>query len=159
MNNESIDIDPSTLRVIQTARGIDNINDAVEQGCTPLIKEVVPSEKIYVIDTLIRDKKTGKYQTVKYSSYATSLGFEGDNEIVISTAKYYPYQFPFHFAAYLIPEDLVEGERVILEDLIEDIVASRSAGARYRLDSVQAIWNGTDFVVDRNSYRMRVTLG
>jgi len=47
---------------------------------------------------------------------------------VISWYSYYLYKFESPYAAYLIFKDLKEGEKVIVEDVIEDIVGS--------------IWNG-----------------
>lgn len=52
------------------------------------------------------------------------------------------------FAAYLISKDIKIGERVFIEDLIEDYIgASWSQGDTYRLDSCEAIWNGTDLEI------------
>ncbi len=72
---------------------------------------------------------------------------------------YYPYQFPSPFAAYLIPSDLKVGERVILDDLIEDIVGASHSEGTYRIDSAEAIWNGEKFEVDCRSYDMDITFG
>ena len=52
------------------------------------------------------------------------------------------------YAAYLIPKDIQVGERVILEDLIEDYIgASWNQGDTWKLQSCEAIWNGEDFAI------------
>lgn len=57
---------------------------------------------------------------------------------------------PSDFAAYLLPEDLVVGERVFLESLIEEVVISypHLAARRSRLGQCEAIWNGNRFELD-----------
>ena len=80
------------------------------------------------------------------------MGFRMDKESlferVIDWTYYYPYTFNSPFAAYLIPKDIKTGERVFIEDLIEDYIgASWNQGNTYRLDSCEAIWNGTDLEI------------
>ena len=70
-------------------------------------------------------------------------------EKVIDWSYYYPYSFESPYAAYLLPPDLKINERVFLEDLIEDVVGLVwNQGDKYRLSSVEAIWNGNDFELD-----------
>ncbi len=147
------------LRVIKTARGIESINNAVEEGFTPLIKEVKQNERIYVKDVLIRDKITGKFETMVYNFYAVAYGTSEDKEIVMKTKKYYPYQFPLPFAAYLIPKDLKAGEKVFIEDIIEDIIEGIHSYGTYRLDRAEAIWNGEDFEIDEGDIFANITMG
>jgi hypothetical protein len=68
-------------------------------------------------------------------------------------------QFLSPFAAYLLPPDIVVGEIVILEDLIEDIVGARHKMHTYRLASAEAMWNGERFVISHDSYRVDETIG
>ena len=146
-----------TKRVIKTARTETEINGAIDLGYTALIKEVKPSDKIKVMYALERDLKTGKV-TVLQDSWEIYAHHEG-TERVIEEVYYYPYQFPSPFAAYLVPEDIVVGERVILEDLIEDIVGARHKMHTYRLASAEAMWNGKRFVISHDSYSVSVTMG
>ena len=144
-------------RVIKTARTESEINDAIARGYKALIKEVIPSDKIKVMYALERDLKTGKVRVLQ-DSWEIYAHHE-DAEKVIEEVYYYPYQFPSPFAAYLVPEDIVVGERVILEDLIEDIVGARHKMHTYRLASAEAMWNGEKFVISHDSYRVSVTMG
>jgi hypothetical protein len=69
-------------------------------------------------------------------------------ETVIGWTDYYPYNFESPFAAYLIPTDIQIGEKVMLEDLIEDVVGARwNQGDTFRMPSCAAIWTGQDFTL------------
>ena len=68
--------------------------------------------------------------------------------MVLPSVSYYPYHFEHAIAAYLLPPDIKKGERVWLEDVIEDIVAkSWNQGVTSRLHAAKAIWNGEDFEI------------
>lgn len=135
------------LRVIKTARDIDSINKAAKSGLKPLIKKVEPSDKIRSKYSVVQNKKTGEIKIVgdfrgRYYSN------DNDYETVIDWTFYYPHSFKSPFAAYLIPKDIKTGERVFVEDLIEDYIgASWNQGDTYRLESCEAIWNGTDLEI------------
>lgn len=135
------------LRVIKTARDMDSINNAAKSGLKPLIKKVEPSNKIRSKYSVVQNKKTGEIKIVgdfrgRYYSN------DNDYETVIDWTFYYPHSFKSPFAAYLIPEDIKTGERVFIEDLIEDYIgASWNQGDTYRLESCEAIWNGTDLEI------------
>lgn len=138
---------PKELLVIKTARDADSINLAARTGVKPLIKKVKPSDKIRSKYSVIQNRQTGEIEVV--SDYRGGSYFDKDNfKIVIDWTFYYPYNFNSPFAAYLIPKDLKIGERVFIEDLIEDYVgASWNQGDTYRLESCEAIWNGTDLEI------------
>ena len=144
-------------RVIRTARTETEINTAVRLGYQAIIKEVISSDEIRVMYALERDLKTGEVKILQdsWEIYAYHKG----KETVIDKVYYYPYQFPSPFAAYLVPEDIVIGEMVILEDLIEDIVGARHKMHTYRLASAEAMWNGERFVISHDSYSVSVTMG
>lgn len=144
-------------RVIKTARTETEINDSIALGFTPLIKEVIPSNEIGVMYSLERNIKTGEVSVLQ-DSWEIYTHRE-DTERVIDKVYYYPYQFPSPFAAYLVPQDIVVGEMVILEDLIEDIVGARHKMHTYRLASAEAMWNGERFVISHDSYSVSVTIG
>jgi hypothetical protein len=135
------------LRVIKTARDKDSINKAAKSGFRPLIKKVEPSDKIRSKYAVVQNRKTGEIITI--GDYRSDFYSDSDDyEIVIDWSDYYPHNFTSPFAAYLIPQDIKKGERVLLEDLIEDYVgASWNQGDTYRLESCEAIWNGTDFEI------------
>jgi hypothetical protein len=130
-------------RTIKTARDKASINSAAQAGFFPLVKRVVPSPEISSKFAVIQNRRTGE---IEVSGDYRWIGDREGQEVVIDFTRYYPHSFPSPFAAYLIPPDLVVGERVFLEDLIEDVVGSSwIQGDTYRLKSCFAIWNGKDF--------------
>ena len=140
------DPNPEGLRVIKTARDEASINEAARQGFFPLVKPVEPSSRIRSKYAVIQNKVTGE---IEVSGDYRWRGAMEDGEVVIDFTFYYPHSFPSPFAAYLIPRDLKVGERVYLEDLIEDVVGgSWNQGDTYRLASCIAVWNGKDFELE-----------
>ena len=136
------------LRVIKTARDKDKINLAAKSGYRPIIKKVEPSDKIRTKYSVVQNKKTGEIEIFGDYRMRSFSNNNNDFEIVIDWTFYYPYSFESPFAAYLIPKDIEIGERVFIEDLIEDFVGvSWNQGDTYRLDSSEAIWNGIDLEI------------
>lgn len=139
---------PQSLRVIKTARDRADINYAATKGYKPLIKKVEPSEEIRSKYSVIQNKKTGTIQVISDYRSEIDTGPDSDFETVIGWTDYYPHTFKSPFAAYLIPADIEIGERVFIEDLIEDYIGgSWNQGDVFRLKSAEAIWNGTDLVI------------
>lgn len=144
----------SNLRIIKTARDKDEINSAANNGLFPLVKVVKPNPEISSKFAIRQDKNNGTIEVL--GDYR-----EGDgSDCVIGWTSYYPYNFKSPFAAYLIPWDIKIGERVILEDLIEDIIESRwNQGSAWRLDSCEAVWNGSDFDIDHDESKIQEMIG
>lgn len=136
------------LRVIKTARDKESINKAAKNGYRPLIKKIEPSDKIRSKYSVIQNKQTGEIEIIGDFRMGFSMDEESSYETVIDWTYYYPHAFNSPFAAYLIPKDIKTGERVFIEDLIEDYIgASWNQGDTYRLASCEAIWNGTDLEI------------
>ncbi|KAF0128496.1 MAG: hypothetical protein FD155_3238 [Bacteroidetes bacterium] len=136
------------LRVIKTARDKDSINKAAKNGYRPLIKKIEPSDKIRSKYSVIQNKKTGEIEIIGDYRMGFTMDKESLFETVIDWTYYYPHTFNSPFAAYLIPKDIKIGERVFIEDLIEDYIgASWNQGDTYRLESCEAVWNGTDLEI------------
>jgi len=132
------------LRVIKTARDMGSINKAAKSGLYPLIKEVKPSDKIHSKYSVAQHKLTGEIKILGDYRWNDLEEYE----VVIDWTFFYPYSFKSPFAAYLIPKDIKIGDRVFIEDLIEDYIgASWNQGDTYRLESCEAIWNGTDLEI------------
>lgn len=129
-------------RVIKTGRTEEAINDAVGEGFWPLVKKVERSPDICTKYAVLQNRNTGKIKVVgDYRCFG-----EPEFDVVIEWTMYYPYNFPEPYAAYLLPKDIEVWERVVLEDVIEDLIGHTwNQGSCYRLESCLAVWNGTDF--------------
>jgi hypothetical protein len=144
------------LRIIKTARSEQEINAAVKEGYWPLIKPVIPSPEIKSKYAVFQHKKTGKIEVV-YDFRAEPKS--KDYVMVIDFRFYYPHHFKSPFAAYLIPSDIVVGENVWIDNLIEDVISSGwNQGDNYRLESCEAMWNGKDFIIKHNSANDRLIM-
>lgn len=134
---------PLGMRIIKTARSLAKINAAAQKGLFPLVKPVIPNPEIRSKFAVFQNLETGE---ISVSGDYRNFGLlTGNVKMILDWTFYYPYTFPSPFAAYLIPPDLKKGERVWLEDLIEDIVGeSWEQGDNFRLKSAEAIWNGED---------------
>jgi len=146
LNNER---NKSGLRVIKTARDKKSINEAVKNNLKLLIKKVEPSDKIQSKYSVIQNKISGEIEVI--GDYRAGIFNESSKnyETVIDWTFYYPYKFKSPYAAYLIPKDIKTGERVFIEDLIEDYIGeiNHSQNVTYRLESCDAIWNGLKFEI------------
>lgn len=136
---------PNSLRVIKTARSRKAINLAAREGFRPLVKPVIPGEEISSMVAVYQHRGTGEIQLGGDYRYSPSEEWV----LVVPHFDYYPYHFASPFAAYLVPPDLCIGERVWLEDVIEDIVAVwGNQGYRPRLKHCEATWDGKEFIID-----------
>ena len=139
---------PQRLRVIKTARDMKSINKAAKSGLKPLLKKLRPSNKIRSKYSVIQNKITGEIEINGDFRYDFDTDDNGEFVTVIDWTFYYPHNFKSPFAAYLIPKNILVGERVYIEDLIEDYIgASWNQGDTYRLESCEAIWNGKDLEI------------
>ena len=133
------------LRIIRTARSKWAINIAIKRGFVPIIKKVEPSKKIHSKFAVIRNKISGKIDVIRDFRESGRQ----DCEIVLDWTSYYPHYFISPFAAYLIPNDIQIGERVYIDDLIEDVVGgSWNQGDTFRLTSSEAVWDGTGLLIE-----------
>ena len=149
---------PNNLRVIKTARSERKINEAARNGYKPLIKKVEASPEIRSKFAIWQNQKTGE---IKLSGdFRHGYSSTDDMVQVIDWTFYYPKLFKNPFAAYLLPLDITVGERVFLEDLIEDIVGgSWNQGDTYRLESAEAIWTGNDFEIQATEEDAQYLIG
>jgi hypothetical protein len=131
---------------IRTARTLEEIEEGRSQGFFPLIKRIEPHPEIQRKFAVIQDLQTGAVRMV--SDYRSSSIMASQEELILDFDFYYPYQWPLPFAAYLLPRDLPKGEKVWLEDLIEDFPGTNwNQGDVTRLESCEAIWTGDDLEI------------
>lgn len=133
------------VRTIRTARTEEEINRAAREGYFPLVKRVKQSKKIRSKFAILQSKTTGEIEVIGDFRGGSRLE---NAKMVIDFTSYYPHNWPSPYAAYLLPPDLKKGERVFLQDLIEDHVQARwNQGDAFRMQSCHATWNGEDFVL------------
>lgn len=154
------------LRVIKTARGVQDINQAVKDGFYPLLKKADPTVRRSEIVCVVQHKQTGEIK------YTNEFLISKDNDFYSSYEKVFDYnladypRFNSPCTAYLIPKDIAVNELVWIEDLIEHILESYISGhylrdlyeskelnkppmrtSLVRLGGCKAIWDGTDLII------------
>lgn len=138
------------LEIIKTARNLETINEYVKKGYLPLIRKIIHSAEIGYNICVYKNKYSGEIIERKADAWLGDLKMD-DFEKIIDQIHVYPYHFNSPFAAYLIPNYLFIGQKVFLEDLIEDFIGTRIqskfGSSTERLPSAQAIWNGKDIVI------------
>ena len=145
-----MDMDKKELRIIKTARTKDSINQAAKEGFRPIVKKVEPSDRIKSQYAVMQNKTTKEIIVIgdhRSTRFDPRLLPKDNFEMIVDWSYYYPYKFESPIAAYLVPEDIEVGERVMLEDLIEDYPTSGGQGNVYRLNSCEAIWTGEEFEI------------
>ena len=134
------------LRVIKTARKDKDINEASKNGFTVIVKKVEPSPEIRAKYAVVQNKNSGEITVI--GDFRNGALSDEALTTLIDWTYYYPHNFRSPFAAYIIPEDVLPGERVYVEDLIEDFIgAAWNQGDKFRLESCEAIWNGTELEI------------
>lgn len=151
----------SDARAIRTVRSYEAMQDAVARGFRLQFKPVEIDDEIGVSISLYRHRATGAVhlRSLQFRPlpFAEDFGRGGsmDDWEFIGSAKCRP-DAAFPFAAYLIPPDLKRGERVFVEDLIED-VGERTAGTRTdRLLSSFAKWDGQELCLERSYFEVGI---
>ncbi len=140
-------INSKGLRIIKTGRDIDSINKAAKNGLKPIVKKIEPSDEIRSNYSVVQNKTTGEIEIIMDHRSDIYSGANKEFERVIEWTHFYPHYSEPPFAAYLIPKDIKIGERVFIEDLIEDYIGASWQDNTYRLESCEAIWNGSDLEI------------
>jgi len=153
---KGIDTTTQELTVIKTARTEKAINQAAKAGFLPQVKPVKPSKRIHSKFCVWQEVTTGEIVVVgDFRAGPPNANWKK----VIDWTDYYPHVFPEPFAAYLIPRDLKPGQRVFVEDVIDDFVeAEWNQGDVFRLESCEAVWTGEDLRIKRPRGRDRVEM-
>jgi hypothetical protein len=97
------------LRIIITARTLEAINQGAKEGYWPLVKPVIPSPAIKSKYAVYQNKSTGEISII--NDFRADRPTQGLNKLIDFT-YYYPHQFENPYAAYLIPSDIKQDERV-----------------------------------------------
>ena len=134
------------LKLIKTAWDAESINEAVAEGFFPLVKWIHRNHRIRKKVAVFQHKETGHIIT------SGDYRFVPENpayQKVLDYRFYHPLKTTCPFAAYLVPQDLKVGERVLLEEVIESVIGEiGNQGDYLPLKSCTAIFTGDDFVVE-----------
>ena len=142
------------LPVVKTARSLIAMEDAHKRGLKVVIRHVDGkfTEKIGDKCIVYQHRYTGAISwsgDYRMPGPDLSEGEKWEDWILVADWFFYRPDRPFPLAAYLAPGDVQPGQRVWLEDIIEDIPQRRwNQGNSDRLQSTTAIWNGEGFELE-----------
>ena len=134
------------LRIIKTLRGQKNIDIAFANGYYLILRKVEPFAAVKGKYCILKDKMTG--EEFRINDLRDDRVYSFDYEIIKDwTYQYHNYNFPEE-AAYIIPNDIIDGEIVIVDDLIENFLGYHyNQGGSDRLKSCKAIWKNNDLQI------------
>ncbi len=134
------------LRIIKTLRGQESIDTAIAKGTNLIFRKVEPFSTVKGKYCILKNKSNGL--NFKIYDFRDSKNHSDKYEIVKDwTYVYHHYNFPQE-AAYVVPDDIKEGEIVLIEDLIENFLSYRdNQGGSMRLKSCEAIWKNNDLQI------------
>jgi hypothetical protein len=144
--------DVDGLLVIKTARSLPAMVDAQARGYRLVIRRTEQSGRVGSKYIVFQHNVTGElWWSGDFRSRSPDRGSEGEWRLVADWFYHRP-DMPFPLAAYLVPQGLKAGQRVLLEDLIEDVGSEYwNQGDSRRLLSSAAVWRGDDFELDLGS--------
>lgn len=138
------------LPVVRTVRSLPAMEDGFQRGFRIVVKRTGPVSDIGAKYKVYQHKLTGEvWWTGDFRAECPPDGTSDEWEPV---ADWFHHRadWPFPLAAYLVPRGLKRGQRVYLEDVIEDVpIAYWNQGDSDRLVSAKAVWNGDDFEFER----------
>lgn len=137
------------LRRIKTLRGQKSIDIAIKKGNYLIHRQVEPFSVVTGKYSIVKNKNTGK--EFKITDFRDDKGYSDQFETIQDwTYQYHDYNFPKE-AAYVIPNDIKDGEIVIVDDLIENFIGyQHNQGNDSRLKSCKAIWKSGDLQIMYN---------
>jgi len=138
--------DVDGLPVIKTARSLPAMADAQARGYRLVIRRNEQCGGIGSKYIVFQHNTTGElWWSGDFRNSRPDDGEEAEWRLVADWFHHRPDQ-PFPLAAYLVPQGLKAGQRVLLEDLIEDVGSEYwNQGDSRRLLSSAAVWRGDDF--------------
>jgi hypothetical protein len=148
------------LREVETVYNADALNAALARGAHCIVRRKELNSKLNLRGMLLRNRKSGEYIEVParefHQQYSCSPVVYGNDEWeLVQTIKGYARRIHHesNWAAYVLPGNAKVGERFFIKDLIEDLVATEFWSSVTPAETAEAVWNGTELVIDHSSYK------
>jgi hypothetical protein len=146
------------LRVIKTVYEADLLNEFISGGRTYIIRDIKRTQKLYSERLLLRNYDTGMFEEVParefFVQYGTRMSFPENQWELVRDYKIYfrDRKNPHPWAAYILPENVKIGERLYIDDIIEDILMEKFWNSKYAASDGECVWNGSDIEIDMSLY-------
>jgi hypothetical protein len=155
----------NSLPEVETTYDLKRLDRVQEEGRQYLIIPIVKNPELALKSILLRNKDTGEHKIVEsrkvFAQYGRILEFpEAEWDLLHEVSGYARNRNQDQdWGAYILPQNLSEGERVYIPDLIEDFVATRFWGSVYPAGDAEAIWTGTELEIDHSAYNKFIMIG
>lgn len=156
---------PNELPVVKTCYSMYALDEAIKNGHQTCIMKITENPKLRLKGILLRNKASGEYTVVKdrkmYVQYGRIKEYRVEEWETIHEVTGYARTRPASegWGAYILPLGMQPGDRVYVEDLLEDLVAFEfwySVGAA--VDG-EGIWTGSSIEVDYTLYQRFERIG
>lgn len=146
------------LPVVKSCFDTRTLNMAIEAGHQTCVVKVVSNPRLKLSGLLLRNKSTGQFEVVSSrqmpAQYARVIEYSYEDWETVEELSGYARNRKANsgWGAYILPLGVQPGDRVYIEDLIEDVFASgfwRSVGAAA---DAEAIWTGRNLEIDHSVY-------
>lgn len=150
----------SELREVETVYSAEELNAALARGAKFIVRRKERNSELNISGLLLRNRNSGEYIQVParevHQQYSrTPIVYGNDEWELVHTVKGYARRIHHesNWAAYVLPGDAMVGERFFIKDLIEDLVATEFWSTVTPAETAEAVWNGTELVIDHSSYK------
>lgn len=150
----------NSLREVLTVFDVKKLNKAAIGGEICIIRPLRKNPELELSSLLLRHRRHGHYAVTPsrnvYQQYGRNpeVYSEDEWELIQEIDGYArAIRHESNWGAYIVPSDASIDERFFIGELIEDLVASEFWYTVYTAESAEAVWDGTDLVIDPRSYR------
>ena len=153
------------LTEIETTYSLEKLNLAQEQGLKVVIIEREQNLDLFIRSLLLKHRITGEFKCASsrrvFAQYGKIIEYPEEEWELVRKVQGYGRNRDLtqDWGAYILPDNVVPGEKVYIPDLIEDVVASRFWESVWYASDAEAIWNGSTLEIDHSAYDRFVRIG
>lgn len=153
------------LRAVKTVYNLTKLNDAIKSGAKFEVHLLKNSPKLFTTQMLLRNIVTGEIVEVPSRAHATrmfgvTLYPEAEWELLHQFKRYArERKNTVVWGAYIIPRDVVVGERLQISDPLVDIFLQDFWGEKICAEEIVAVWDGERLILDLEGLNYHVLIG
>jgi hypothetical protein len=166
----------NNLRSIKTIYCVDELNEYILAGRIIILRDIEKNESLISNRMLLRSYKDGTLEEVPsrefHAQYVRFMSFpEKDWELIKEYEVYFRERNITNddgddvegtcrpWAAYVLPEKVEIGERLYIEDIIEDILIEEFWDIKIAATDGECIWDGGEIQIDLELYDKQTMIG
>jgi hypothetical protein len=145
------------MRAVETVYNLTKLNRAIKSGAKYEVHLLKKSPKLFTTQMLLRNIETGEIVEAPSRAHATRMfGMilypEAEWELVHQFKRYArERKNTVVWGAYIIPRDVIVGERFQISDPLVDVFLQDFWGEKVYAEEIVATWDGERLVLDRDS--------